>query len=173
MLPGPGGNPPQGVLDIQKAQEELSKNQQQQLKDAIEDGGAIAKGRVLDAQGAEVQRLANKTLNQIPGATVQKNAKIGKGIGSEIDNVVTMNGKTVYVESKLTIADINQRTINQLTNAVKAAKPGDSVFLHVARQPTPAELASLKNALGSDVYDKIKIVSCQTDLYTGVAAALE
>jgi hypothetical protein len=164
------GPRPKAVLKAQKAQEGLLKNQQKQIKEAIENAkqgeAGTAKGRVLDEQGRLVQQLGTETLKQIPGATVRENVTIGTGTGSEIDNVVVVvrGGKTAYVESKLTIADANERMINQLTNAVKASKRSDSVFLHVARKPTGKELAKLEKALGSDIYRKINIVSDLTDL---------
>jgi hypothetical protein len=159
-------------LEKQKAQDELLKNQQSELKEAIEKGGKRAKGDVPNRQGRKVQELATETLEQIPGATVDPNVKIGNGVGSQIDNVVTKGGKTAYVESKLTIREVNERTINQLTNAVNKAGEGDSVFLHVARAPTKAERASLKEALGNKVYDRVTIVSKLTDLFHKVNAAL-
>jgi hypothetical protein len=67
---------------------------------------------------------------------------------------------------------VNPRTINQLKNAVKEAKPGDTVILQVARKPTDKELAALKEALGEAVFSKIKIVSSQVELFEAVSNAL-
>jgi len=41
-----------------------------------------------------------------------------------------------------------------------------------ARAPTEAELASLRTALGDDVFSKVQVVSKQTDLFNAVNAAL-
>ena len=50
------------------------------------------------------------------------------------------------------------------------AQPGDTVILQVARNPTAGEIASLRKALGDDVFSKIQIVSKQTDLLDAVKA---
>ncbi|WP_300452424.1 SpvB/TcaC N-terminal domain-containing protein [Accumulibacter sp.] len=163
----------QRVAKNQSAQEELVRNQQKELKEAIERGGAKEKGRVLDAQGTTSENITRDTLNQVEGATVRPDVRIGKGEGSVIDNVVTRGGKTAYVESKLTIAEVNDRIVNQLTNATKVAQPGDTVILQVARTPSAGEIESLRNALGSDVFSKIKIVSSQSDLFSAVTTALK
>jgi hypothetical protein len=164
---------PQSVIKNQATQDELIANQQKQLQEAIERGGAKEKGRVLDAQGTQVENITRNTLEQVEGAKVTPDVRIGTGEGAVIDNVVERGGKSVYVESKLTIAEPNTRMINQLTNATKAAQPGDSVILQVAREPTPGEIANLRSALGDDVFSKIKIVSNQTNLFDVVTAALK
>ena len=164
---------PESVSKNQAAQDELLKNQQQQVKDALDEGGARAKGRVLDAQGTQAENITRDTLKQVPDATVNQDVKIGTGDGSVIDNTIARGDKTVYVESKLTISDINERTVNQLTNATKVAKPGDSVILQVTRAPTLSEVAKLKSALGDDVFSKVKIISNQTDLFNAVKSALK
>jgi hypothetical protein len=128
---------------------------------------------VLDAQGTQVENITRDTLEQVEGAKVTPNVKIGKGEGSEIDNVVERGDKKAYVESKLTIAEPDTRMINQLKNATKAAEPGDSVILQVAREPTAGEIQKLRNAVGDDVFSKIKIVSKQSDLFNVVTAALK
>jgi hypothetical protein len=161
------------VSKNQAAQDRLIENQQTQLKEAIERGGKTEKGRVLDAQGTQVENITRDTLEQVEGAKVTPDVKIGKGEGSEIDNVVERGDKKVYVESKLTIAEPDTRMINQLKNATKAAGPGDSVILQVAREPTTGEIQKLRNAVGDDVFSKIKIVSKQSDLFNVVTAALK
>jgi len=132
---------------------------------------------VLNEQGRQAENITRDTLRQVEGATVEPNVKIGKGQGSVIDNVVkaTKGGKsvTVFVETKLTIREINDRIVGQLTNAVKAAKPGDSVILQVARQPTTSEIAALREGLGKEVFQRIQIVSKQTDLLEAVKAAFK
>jgi len=170
---GGGAETPSAIAKNQTAQDELIRNQQAELKEAIERGGAREKGRILDAQGTQAENITRDTLGKVEGATVRTDVKIGKGEGSVIDNVVTGGGKTVYVENKLTIADINGRIVNQLTNATKVAKSGDVVILQVARNPTASEISKLSNALGSDVFSKIQIVSKQTDLFDAVKAALK
>jgi hypothetical protein len=104
------------------------------------------------------------------------NRKIGVGEGSIIDNVVTSGNKSVYVsvfvENKLTIATVNQRMINQLTNAVKTAKSGDHVVLQVARAATSEELEILKKALGDTVFNRVKVISDQRELFSFVKDAL-
>jgi len=166
---------PTGVIQNQLQQDDLLNNQQQQLQDAISQGGASAKGTVLDAQGREAQQITTSTLNQIPGALVLPDVSIGQGPGSQVDNVVSYPGgsNAVYVETKLTISDINQRTINQLTNAVNISDPDDVVVLQVTRTPTAGELANLNTALGDTVYNQVKVVSNQTDLYTLVQSSLK
>jgi hypothetical protein len=161
------------VSKNQAAQDRLIENQQTQLKEAVERGGKAEKGRVLDAQGTQVENITRDTLEQVEGAKVTPNVKIGKGEGSEIDNVVERGDKKAYVESKLTIAEPDTRMINQLKNATKAAGPGDSVILQVAREPSAGEIQRLRNAVGDDVFSKIKIVSKQSDLFNVVTAALK
>ena len=91
-----------------------------------------------------------------------------------INNLVTRGNKGVYVETKLTISKLQERTINQLRNAVReAGKKGYSVILQVARKATDKEEAKLLKALGKDVYNKVKIVSTQTDLFKAVETALK
>jgi hypothetical protein len=161
------------VSKNQAAQDRLIENQQTQLKEAVERGGKAEKGRVLDAQGTQVENITRDTLEQVEGAKVTPDVKIGKGEGSEIDNVVERGDKKAYVESKLTIAEPDARMINQLKNATKAAGPGDSVILQVAREPTAGEIQKLRNAVGDDAFSKIKIVSKQSDLFNVVTAALK
>lgn len=152
-------------------------NQQHELKKAIKDAPqdqqASVRGTILNKQGVDYQALSHETLKNIPDAEVSQNKAIGIGEGSEIDHVIKKGGRTVYVESKFTIQDLNQRTINQLTNAVQAAKPGDKVILDVARDPTPAERRKLRDALGAQVFDKIKITVSQIELFTEVQKALQ
>jgi hypothetical protein len=166
---------PESVIKNQAAQDELLRIQQKRLKEAIEKGGAKEKGKVLGEQGREAERITRDTLNQIPDATVRKDFRVGKGEGKEIDNLVSKGDKNVfvYVETKLTIRDIPQRTINQLTNAVNAAKPNDLVILQVARQPSANEIVNLRKALGDDVFRKVQVVSKQTDLFNMVTSALK
>jgi hypothetical protein len=117
------GVKPQSVIKNQATQDELIANQQKQLQEAIERGGAKEKGRVLDAQGTQIENITRDTLEQVKGAKVTPDVRIGTGEGSVIDNVVERGGKSAYVESKPTIAEPNTRMINQLTNATKAAQP--------------------------------------------------
>ena len=177
---GPAAKPKPAETPVAKnqaAQDELLKNQQKELKEAFERGGKREGGRVLNEQGRQAENITRDTLRQVEGATVEPNVKIGKGQGSVIDNVVkaTKGGKsvTVFVETKLTIREINDRIVGQLTNAVKAAKPGDSVILQVARQPTTSEIAALREGLGKEVFQRIQIVSKQTDLLEAVKAAFK
>ncbi len=165
---------PERVAANDLAQQDLLKNQQKRLKEAMENAPpgqkAKAKGRVLNDQGGDFQDLSTDTLKQIPDADVGENVKIGKGTGSQLDNEVVRGNKTVYIESKLTLATLDDRIINQLNNAVK--KSG-SVILNVAREPTVAELAKLKKALGDEVFGKVKVVSTQKGLFEAVSSALE
>jgi hypothetical protein len=167
----------QRAASNQAKQEELVRNQQKQVKEAIDKGGASEKGRVLDKQGRTAEDLTNDTLQQVEkemdGVQVRRDRSIASGEGSEIDNLVTRGNKTVYVENKFTIASINKRMINQLTNATKAAKPGDTVVLQVTRTPTATELKKLQAALGDEVFKKIKIETSQVDLFDTVTSALK
>ena len=165
---------PQGVLKNEEQQAKLLQKQQPQLKQAIEQGGAKAKGRVLQQQGKEAEDITRSTLNEVPGADVLERAPVGKGIGSEIDNLVTRGNKGVYVETKLTISKLQERTLSQLRNAVReAGKKGYSVILQVARAADDKEEAKLLKVLGKNVYNKVKIVSTQTDLFKAVETALK
>ena len=155
-------------------QRELLSNSQARIRAAIEaappGGKAAAKGRILNELGHDFQDLSTNTLKQIPGAEVEKNVSIGTGPGSELDNQVSLNGKTVLVESKYSIGDVNERTVNQISNAVKT---NGSVILNVARKPTATELAKLKTKLGDAVFSKVKVVSSQTELYEAAISALQ
>ena len=99
--------------------------------------------------------------------------QLAPGEGGQIDHVVSKGGKRAFVESKFTIQELNDRTIDQLKNAVKAADAGDVVILNVARKPTAKELANLQKELGEAVFGKIKVVSSQTDLFREVKSALD
>jgi Domain of unknown function (DUF4157) len=186
-LAGTAGAPdevPQEVTENEAAQQRLVKNQQKQLRDAIDKAGqrgsararakakAEAKGRMFNSQGAQAEGLASDTLRRIPGARVLKAQRIGRGEGAEIDNIVVKGDKKAFVESKLTIADTNQRTVNQLTNAARVAKPGEAVILHVARPPTAAELATLQTRLGA-VAGRVQVFSDLTELYNAVKSSLD
>jgi hypothetical protein len=159
------------------------KNQQKELIAAVEAAPAKEKdsvvGEVLRQQGKRHEETSRSTLKQIPGAEVEPGPELAKGLGGELDNAVRKGGKTVYVESKLTIQDINDRTVKQLVNGVnKINEPGAkgiSVFLDVARKPTAKELAELERRLGPEVFSKIKdnIVSSQTELFNRVKSALK
>lgn len=121
----------------------------------------------------DYQKLSNKTIKQISDAEFQYDQSIGIGIGSKSDNIIWRGSKNVYVESKFSIKDLPERTINQLTNANRKAKPGDTVILNVARKPTDKELRALRNALPEGVFDQIKIVSSQIQLFRLITSALE
>lgn len=132
---------PEGVLKNQDEQAKLLQKQQPQLKQATGDakaaGGSakVARGRVLAKQGKEAEDITRSTLKQVPGAEVESNALAGKGVGSRIDSLVTRGNKGVYVETKLTLSKLQERTVNQLRNAVReAGKKGYSVILQVARE---------------------------------------
>ena len=62
--------------------------------------------------------------------------------------------------------------VNQITNSVGAADDGDLVILQVARAPTATELATLQNTLGNNIYNRIQVVSTQTNLYNTLNANL-
>jgi pyruvate/2-oxoglutarate dehydrogenase complex dihydrolipoamide dehydrogenase (E3) component len=85
-----------------------------------------------------------------------------KGLGGNIDHVITKGQKTVFIETKLTIQELDDRIVNQLTNAVKKAIEADTVLLNVGRKATSAELARLQKALGDDVFKRIKIASTRS-----------
>ncbi len=87
-----------------------------------------------------------------------------------LDDRVSLNGKSVLVESKYSLNDINERMENQINNAVKA---NGSAILNVARKPTPGELAELESRLGKDVFNKVKVVSSQIELYEAAIFALQ
>ncbi len=168
---------PKAVKRNQAEHRRMVKNQQKQLKDAIDNASAESKptikGQTLRKQGADYQNLSDMTLNQIHGKKMNCNQRIGKGVGSVIDNVLTRGSTSVYVETKFSIRKLPQRTINQLTNAHRKAKSGDTVILNVARKPTHKELIALRNALPAGVFERIKIVSSQTELFTLVKTALK
>jgi hypothetical protein len=163
---------PQEVVDDQAAQERLIKNQQKQVKDAIAKNGKEGKGRIFQRQGAQVEGLARDTLTRIPEVQVFDNVVVGKGVGEQLDHLV-MNAanKRAFVESKLTIAEVNQRMINQLNNALRLANPEEPVILHVGRPPTVKEVAALRSKLGPEGA-KVQIISDLTELYNTVRAAL-
>ena len=155
---------PAKVGTNQAAQRELVSMQQERLKAAIdaapEGEKAAARGRALNTLGRDFQDLSTNTLEQIPGATVEENVRIATGTGSVLDDRVSLNGKSVLVESKYSLNDINERMENQINNAVKA---NGSAILNVARKPTPGELAELESRLGKDVFNKVKVVSSQIE----------
>lgn len=102
-----------------------------------------------------------------------ENEKIGEGVGSRLDHIVRKGGKSVWVETKLTIRTVGDRTINQIKNAFAKAKAGERVVLNVAREPTVKEKANLRKLLGDSLFEKLKIVSGQTELFDFVKSALE
>ncbi|MFO1040735.1 MAG: hypothetical protein U0941_03065 [Planctomycetaceae bacterium] len=168
---------PKEVTKNQAEHKRMLKNQQDDLTDAIDRASAdmkgTARGQTLHEQGVEYQNLSNRTIAQVPGVKVDHNQTIGIGVGSEIDNIITKGSRTVYVESKFSIQKVYDRTINQLTNATRVAKPGDTVILNVARKPTKAERRALRKALPAGVFNRIKIVYTQTRLFKLVKGALE
>ena len=55
----------------------------------------------------------------------------------------------------------------------EARKKGYSVLLQVAREATDRKKAELLKVLGKSVFNKVVIVSTQTDLFKAVEAALK
>ena len=168
---------PKAVTSNQAKHRRMLNNQQKELTTAIDNAPAELKptvrGQTLHEQGMEYQKLSDKTIEQISDAEFQYDQSIGIGIGSEIDNIIVRGEKKVYVESKFTIQELPERTINQLTNATRTARPGDTVILNVARKPTDKELLALRNALPAGVFDQIRIVSSQIQLFRHITSALE
>jgi len=160
----------------------LVKNQQKELIAAIEaapaKGKEAVRGRILQKQGARYEETTRSTLKQIPDAKLRPHPKLASGEGGILDNVIEKGSKTVYVESKYSLSEVNDRMVNQITHAVKKMDaPGErgiTVFLDVARKPTAKELAALEARLGPEVFSKIKdnIVSSQTELFKRVKTAL-
>lgn len=97
----------------------------------------------------------------------------------DIDHIVEYSDRRlhgdrrVYIESKFTIRSLNQRTVNQLTNALRMAKSGDVVILNLARRATARELKALKKRVGPRRIKKIQVVHKQSDLFNLVKSTFE
>jgi hypothetical protein len=76
----------------QAAQDRLIENQQTQLKEAIERGGKTEKGRVLDAQGTQVENITRDTLEQVEGAKVTLTLRSEKGKAPK--STMSLNAET-------------------------------------------------------------------------------
>lgn len=171
---------PDGVLTQQTAQQNLVANSQSIIRGAIDDGGATAKGQAFNRIGAENENITRGTLAQIDGVVVDSGRGLGpSGPGRDLDFIATAGSNQAIIESKYTISVASRaartRITNQLTNAVnRASANGDGSFvvLQVARAPTPAELTALRTAVGDTVFNQVRIVSTQTELYQVVQAGL-
>ncbi len=170
-------NPPKAVLENQAKQRKLVETQQKELKEAIDNATKEERSKVIgekmDELGKTYQDISHNTLGNLSGTKLQGNRRIGKGEGAEVDHVVSYGKIKVYVETKYSIGTIRRRTVKQLTNAFKKAKPGDAIILNVARKPTPKEKLALKRALTPVVYRRIKIRYSQTSLYKAVYSTVK
>ena len=170
-------NPPKAVLENQAKHRKLVENQQKELKEAIDNATKEERKKVvgekMDELGKTYQDISHNTLGNLSATKLKQNKRIGNGEGAEIDHVVSYGKIKVYVETKYSIETIRRRTVKQLTNAFKKAKPGDAIILNVARKPTPKEKLALKRALTPVVYRRIKIRYSQTSLYKAVYSTVK